>query len=86
VAIDGGDARDAFALVQRLRRAGVSAQMEQAGRSLKGQLKHAGRLGADAVAIVGPESIRVRAAGSEQEVPDVDAAFDAIEREEDPPE
>jgi histidyl-tRNA synthetase len=86
VAIDGGDARDAFALVQRLRGAGVSAQMEQAGRSLKGQLKHAGRLGADAVAIVGPESIRVRAAGSEQEVPDVDAAFDAIEREEDPPE
>jgi histidyl-tRNA synthetase len=86
VAIDGGDPRDAFKLVQRLRAAGVSAQMEQAGRSLKGQLRHAGRLGADAVAVVGAESIRIRAGGSEQEAPDLDAAFDALEREEDPPE
>jgi histidyl-tRNA synthetase len=86
VAIDGGDPRDAFRLVQRLRAAGVSAQMEQAGRSIKGQLKQAGRLGVDVVAIVGPDSIRVRAGGSEQEVPDVDAAFEAIEREEDPTE
>jgi histidyl-tRNA synthetase len=85
VAIDGGDPRDAFALVRRLRSAGVSAELEQAGRSLKGQLRHAGRLGADAVAIVGPESIRIRAGGAEEEVPDVDAAFDAIEREEEPP-
>jgi histidyl-tRNA synthetase len=85
VAIDGGDARAAFRLVQRLRSAGVTAELEQAGRSLKGQLRHAGRLGADAVAIVGPESIRIRAGGSEEEVPDVDAAFEAIEREEEPP-
>jgi histidyl-tRNA synthetase len=85
VAIDGGDPRDAFALVRRLRSAGVSAELEQAGRSLKGQLRHAGRLGADAVAIVGPESIRIRAGGAEEEVPDVDAAFEAIEREEEPP-
>jgi histidyl-tRNA synthetase len=86
VAIDGGDPRAAFKLVQRLRAAGVSAQMEQAGRSLKGQLRHAGRLGADAVAIVGPDSIRIRAGGAEEEVPDVDAAFEAIESEEEPPE
>jgi histidyl-tRNA synthetase len=86
VAIDGGDAREAFKLVQRLRAAGVTAQMEQAGRSLKGQLKQAGRLGADAVAIVGADSVRVRAAGSEEEVPDIDAAFEAIEREEEPQE
>jgi hypothetical protein len=58
--------------------------MEQAGRSLKGQLRQAGRLGADAVAIVGRESIRVRAGGSEQEVTGVDAAVAAIEAEEDP--
>jgi histidyl-tRNA synthetase len=86
VALDGGDPRHAFALVQRLRAAGLRAQMEQAGRSLKGQLKQAGRLGADAVAIVGPESIRIRAGGSEQEVAGVDAAFEAIEGEEEPPE
>ncbi|HEY8771473.1 MAG TPA: histidine--tRNA ligase, partial [Thermoleophilaceae bacterium] len=47
VALDeGADPRTAFALVQRLRAAGASAHMEQAGRSLKGQLKHAGRLNA----------------------------------------
>jgi histidyl-tRNA synthetase len=86
VALDGGDPRHAFALVQRLRAAGLRAQMEQAGRSLKGQLKQAGRLGADAVAIVGPESIRIRAGGSEQEVAGVEAAFEAIEGEEEPPE
>jgi histidyl-tRNA synthetase len=84
VAIDGGDPRDAFRLVQRLRSAGVSAQMEQAGRSLKGQLRQAGRLGADAVAVVGPDSIRIRAGGSEQEVADVDAAVESIESEEEP--
>jgi hypothetical protein len=58
--------------------------MEQAGRSLKGQLRQAGRLGADAVAIIGPSSIRVRAGGSEVEVQSVDAAVDAIEAEEEP--
>jgi histidyl-tRNA synthetase len=85
VATEGGSARDAFRLVQRLRTAGLRAELEQAGRSLKGQLRHAGRLGADVVAIVGPESIRIRAGGTEEEVPDVDAAFEAIEREEEPP-
>jgi histidyl-tRNA synthetase len=48
-----GSARDAFRLLQELRRAGLRAEIEQAGRSLKGQLKHADRLGARAVAIVG---------------------------------
>ena len=84
VAIDGGDPRTAFGLVTRLRGKGLRAQMEQAGRSLKGQLKQAGRVHADAVAIVGPESIRIRAAGSEQEVTGIDAALAAIEAEEDP--
>jgi hypothetical protein len=52
--------------------------MEQAGRSLKGQLKHAGRLGADAVAIVGADAIRVRRAGDEVAVDGVDAAVEAL--------
>ena len=84
VAVDGGDPRAAFRLVTQLRAKGLKAQMEQAGRSLKGQLKQAGRLSADAVAIVGPESIRVRAGGSEVEVKDIDAAIAALEAEEDP--
>jgi histidyl-tRNA synthetase len=84
VALDGGDPRTAFSLVRALRARGLRTQMEQAGRSLKGQLKQAGRVGADAVAIVGPDSIRVRAGGSEQEVKGLDAAVAAIESEEDP--
>jgi histidyl-tRNA synthetase len=84
VAIDGGDPRTAFQLVTELRGKGLRAQMEQAGRSLKGQLKQAGRLSADAVAIVGPDSIRIRAGGSEQEVQGLDAAVAAIESEEEP--
>jgi histidyl-tRNA synthetase len=55
VAVDGegaGAARTAFELAYAARRAGLSAQLELAGRSLKGQLKHADRLGARYVAIV----------------------------------
>jgi histidyl-tRNA synthetase len=52
---DGGDRRAAFALVTALREAGIRAELEQAGRSVKGQFKHADRLGAKAVAIVGDE-------------------------------
>ena len=78
VALDGGDPRVAFTLVRRLRSAGRSAQMEQAGRSLKGQLKQAGRVDARAVAIVGAGGIRIRMEGDEREVPDVDAALEAL--------
>jgi histidyl-tRNA synthetase len=46
----------AFQLAREARRAGLSAQLELASRSLKGQLKQADRLGARYVAIVGDES------------------------------
>ncbi len=52
---EGGDRRAAFALTTALREAGIRTELEQAGRSLKGQLKHAVRLDAKAVAIVGDE-------------------------------
>jgi histidyl-tRNA synthetase len=48
--------RTAFRLVSEARRAGLSAQLELAGRSLKGQLKQADRIGARYVAIVGSDS------------------------------
>jgi histidyl-tRNA synthetase len=57
---DGAAARDAFRVVRSLQAAGLSAQMEQAGRSLKGQLKHADRLGARSVVIVGDGELRLR--------------------------
>jgi len=43
-----------------LRRDGLRAEMEQAGRSIKGQLKQANRLGAAKVIIVTPDEFRVR--------------------------
>ncbi len=49
---DGGVPRTAFELAHEARRAGLRAQMELAGRSLKGQLKHADRIGARYVAII----------------------------------
>jgi histidyl-tRNA synthetase len=47
--------RTAFNLTRDARRAGLSAQLELSGRSLKGQLKQADRIGARYVAIVGSE-------------------------------
>jgi histidyl-tRNA synthetase len=46
--------RGAFALLSEARAAGLTAQMELAGRSLKGQLSHANALGARYVAILDP--------------------------------
>jgi histidyl-tRNA synthetase len=57
-----GDADRAlmFKLLRDLRAGGLRAQMEQAGRSIKGQLKQANRLGAAKVIIVTPDELRVR--------------------------
>jgi histidyl-tRNA synthetase len=51
---------DAFAVLADARAAGLAAQMELAGRSLKGQLKQAERLGARFVAVVEGDSVRLR--------------------------
>ena len=47
---DDGQRRRAMALATELRRAGLSAELDLAGRGLKGQLKHADRIGARRVA------------------------------------
>lgn len=62
VAVDGGEpARQvAFALAAEARRARMPAQLELGGRSLKGQLKQAGRVGARYVAIVGDSATALR--------------------------
>jgi histidyl-tRNA synthetase len=54
------EGRVLFGLKHSLRRQGVRAEMEQAGRSIKGQLKQADRLGAAKVIIVTPDEFRVR--------------------------
>jgi histidyl-tRNA synthetase len=61
----------AFQLAREARRAGLSAQLELAGRSLKGQLKQADRLRARYVAIIGDgdeTSLREMDAGEQREV------------------
>jgi histidyl-tRNA synthetase len=55
-------------LVAELRRAGVSADTDYAGRSFKGQMTQAGRTGARTVVIVRGEEATVRRGGTEQAV------------------
>ena len=50
----------AFELARGARQAGLQAQMELTSRSLRGQLKHADRLGARYVAIIGDEGVSLR--------------------------
>jgi len=71
---DDGDVA-AFALASEARRAGLSVQQELAGRSIKGQLKQADRIGARYVAILGDEGISLKDMESgEQEVVESPAA------------
>jgi histidyl-tRNA synthetase len=57
-------------LVLELRRAGLAVDTDYAGRSLKGQLTHARRLGARATAIVGADAATIRRPGeTDVEVP-----------------
>jgi histidyl-tRNA synthetase len=66
---DGASA--GFELSRAARRAGLSAQLELAGRSLKGQLRHADRIGARYVAIVGDDgliSLRDMESGAQREL------------------
>ena len=67
---------EAFGLAHELRRAGLAVDLDLAGRSVKGQLKQAGRSGAARAVLLGldevaPDHVRVRAmaGGGEQDVP-----------------
>jgi histidyl-tRNA synthetase len=67
-AVEDEDARpEALAAMAELRRAGHAADTDYAGRSLKGQLTQAGRLGADATVIVRADGATVRRAGAKDE-------------------
>jgi histidyl-tRNA synthetase len=77
---DGANA--GFELSRAARRAGLTAQLELAGRSLKGQLKHADRIGARYVAIVGDDghvSLKDMASGQQQEL-DTAAVIEAVQK------
>jgi histidyl-tRNA synthetase len=65
----------ALPLVQELRRHGLSTEVDYAGRSLKGQLTHASRLGAKAIVEWGVERSTLRRPGrQDEEVPTAELA------------
>ena len=67
--LDAGAPRDrVLQVLAEVRRAGLSADIDYAGRSLKGQLTQAGRTGARTVVIVRAADAAVRAAGAERVV------------------
>jgi histidyl-tRNA synthetase len=77
IAYEGeADRKAMFKLQGDLRGAGLRTQMEQAGRSIKGQLKQANRIGAAKVIVVTPDEVRVRdmASGDTQTVATTDEA------------
>ena len=72
---EAGAAAQAFALALEARRAGLSAQNELTGRSLKGQLKQADRIGARYVAIIAEDAqttLREMDSGDQRELPIAD--------------
>ena len=80
VFIAGPGAVGAFSLLRMLRAAGVRAEMEQAGRSLKGQLKQANRVGAAYTVIVGDEGLELKdmSTGEQRPVESADAVLEAV--------
>ena len=69
----------AFGLARRLRGEGIRVEIEQAGRSLKGQLKQADRIGAQTTLILGDAiDVKDMRSGEQRQVADPDAAVAAV--------
>ncbi len=64
---DGAPRLEVAAWLQALRRQGLAADTDYAGRSFKGQLTQANRLGAQTTVIVGPETALLRRANRADE-------------------
>ncbi len=73
---DGARRRDLFPLLARLRADGRACETDYARRSLKGQLTHANRLGAETVIIAGEDGLRIRRRGRDDvDVKTIDEAL-----------
>jgi histidyl-tRNA synthetase len=76
-----GATADAFELARRLREQGIRVELEQAGRSMKGQLKQADRIGARATVILGDGiDVKDMDSGEQRGASNADAAL-ALVRE-----
>jgi histidyl-tRNA synthetase len=68
IAVDDGAPRERVAeWLAALRGRGISADTDYAGRSLKGQLTQAGRVGAEVTVVVGDSVATIRRPGSADE-------------------
>jgi histidyl-tRNA synthetase len=68
--------RTAFDLARRLREEGIRVEIEQAGRSLKGQLKQADRIGARITVILGDSmGVKDMDSGEQREAADLEELF-----------
>ncbi len=67
VVTDGAEPSAAHALLQELRRAGLAADMDFAGRSVKGQLTQGARTGAATVVVLRADDAVIRRAGAPDE-------------------
>jgi histidyl-tRNA synthetase len=69
---DGASRKRVLQILAELRRAGVSADVDYAGRSFKGQMTQAGRTGARTVAIVRGDDVALRREGRDDELVSLD--------------
>ena len=75
IAVEDDASRERVARwLSELRGKGVSADADYAGRSLKGQLTQAARLGATTIVVARPDGAVIRRAGA----PDEEVALDAV--------
>jgi histidyl-tRNA synthetase len=80
VYVAGESSRAAFVLARELRARGIATELEQAGRSLKGQMKHADRLGASIVVIVNGDEFQVKdmATGDQRAAASADEVIELV--------
>ncbi|MFL5884941.1 MAG: ATP phosphoribosyltransferase regulatory subunit, partial [Thermoleophilaceae bacterium] len=80
VYVAGETGEKAFVLARDLRARGIATELEQAGRSLKGQLKHADRLGASKVVLVNGDGFQVKdmATGDQRAAASADEVIDLV--------
>jgi histidyl-tRNA synthetase len=75
---DGAERERVARLLEAVRSAGVAADTDYAGRSLKGQLTQAGRLGASTVVLVRGDGATVRRPGKDDEEVALDGVVDRL--------
>jgi histidyl-tRNA synthetase len=75
---DGASRERVAQLLDQVRRAGLAADTDYAGRSLKGQLTQAGRLGAATVAVVEEDRATLRRPGRDDEDVPLDALLERL--------